>query len=333
MPLTSGKPGSVRLDNSALSRRDCLRIGFTAFASASLQSTAAAKDDPLSAGPKMTGRIYLTANLLDGTAPRSRTNTLIALDPETGEWEEIIENCDFRPRVSHDGRTVAFLRNQALWTRTVAGGEVRRVLDLPGENSGAPPVWSHDGKQIIISLGDRPPAKPSWVFKTLRMNADGSNVEELKIPPEDGVHDWSSDGEWLLTTSSRNAKIGWQLYVMHQDGTAQHQLTEGGNPFYTRFSPDAKRVLYSDGTSEERRGIWVVDRDGTNRRRIFPTQDLIASPCWSPDGTRIAIGIRDLDLQRTGRASSRIEVMDLEGEHRVSLSLPERANPDMPDWR
>jgi Tol biopolymer transport system component len=82
--------------------------------------------------------------------------------------------------------------------------------------------------QIVISLGTYDNNRKQWSFKTLRVNSDGSGTESLPIPAEDGVQDWSPDGEWLVTTSSRNAKIGWQLYLLRLDGTGQRQITEGG---------------------------------------------------------------------------------------------------------
>lgn len=320
------------LVHGPLSRRAWLRMGLAGFASGLLPVPSTAEARLVRADPKNVGMIYTTANLIDGAEPNP-VSSLIAIDPETGEWKKVLDGCDFRPRASRDGKMIAFAKDGGLWTRAIAGGEAKRILDMEGATSGSPPVWSGDGKEIIVSLGRHDNTKQHWVFKTLRVAADGSKREELKIPAEDGVQDWSADGEWVVTTSSRNAKIGWQLYMMHTDGTGQRQVTEGGNPFYVRFSPDGKRLLYSDGTSEERRGVWVVDVDGTNRRRIFPTGSLVASACWSPDGTRIAIGIRDLEGELAGRTSSRIEVMDLEGEHRLSLTLPDRCNPDMPDWR
>jgi TolB protein len=227
---------------------------------------------------------------------------------------------------------VAFTRDGALWTSPgVPGSEPRRILDLGGATAGSPAVWSGNGKQLIISLGKRDPKGEPWIFETLRLNADGTRREALPIPREDMVHDWSADGAWLVTSSSRNAKIGWELYVVRPDGRDVRQITEGGNPFYARFSPDGRRVLYSDGTSEQRRGVWVVDRDGTGRRKVWAAPDEVVSPCWSPDGTRIAIGIRDLNRQGV-RPQGRIEIMDLEGGHRVSLGLPD-GQPDMPDWR
>ena len=77
------------------------------------------------------------------------------------------------------------------------------------------------------------------------------------------------DGRWLLTASSRGAKIGWQLYVMRPDGTEQRRITEGGNPFYARFAPDGSRVIYTDNARGDQSGIWIVNVDGTNSRRIL----------------------------------------------------------------
>jgi Tol biopolymer transport system component len=281
--------------------------------------------------PKRASRIYLTARSEDG---KDNAISLFAIDPETGEWSKVLDRCDIRPRISPDGRTIAFRNDNALWTRSVAGGDdPKRILDLEGAPTGEP-IWSGDAKEIIISPGVRSPDNEHWIFKTLRFVADGSRRQTLKIVPEDSVQDWSADGQWIVVASSRNAKIGWQLYVMHPDGTGERQVTEGGNPFYTRFAPDSRRLLYSDGTTEERRGAWLVGIDGKGRRRIFPTGTDQASACWSRDGTRIAIGIRSFEpVPGDFRGTARLEVMDLDGEHRTSFSLPSGSNPDMPDWR
>jgi Tol biopolymer transport system component len=219
---------------------------------------------------------------------------------------------------------------QSLWTRTIAGGaEPKRVVRLDSARGGDLPVWSPDSKQIILSLGTRDEARRQWVFETFRINADGSGRTPLAVPPEDGVQDWSSDGAWVVTTSSRNAKIGWQLYVMHPDGSDARQVTEGGNAFYVRFAPDGRRLLYTDGPRAERRGIWVVDLDGTNRRRILATGQAKASACWSPDGQRIAVAIDGSETDEHGR----LELVNLDGTHRTLLTFPSQHVSDMPDWR
>ena len=172
---------------------------------------------------------------------------------------------------------------QSLWIRSLAAdGMPERVVSLAvSDSGGALPIWSADGKQIIFSVGKFDESRKQWVNETFRINADGSGREPLKIPAQDRVQDWSPDGAWLLTASSRNAKIGWQLYVMRSDGKDERQVTEGGNPFYARFSPDGRRLLYSDGTLKlkDRQGIWIVGR----RRQ--------GSPSHPPDGRRASLGM------------------------------------------
>ena len=65
--------------------------------------------------------------------------------------------------------------------------------------------------------------------ETWRFNVDGSGAVKLPIPETDEVDDWSPDGRWLVTVSDRHPPhgSGYQLYLMHPDGTDQRRLTEG----------------------------------------------------------------------------------------------------------
>jgi Tol biopolymer transport system component len=273
-----------------------------------------------------TGRIYVADGQAEGH--------LVAFDPASGEREELFAGCKIRPRIAPDGRRVAYEWEGWIWVRDLAkGSEARQVLDLGGAAFGTPPVWSHDGAQLVVSLGWRDEERDHWRFETYRMNADGTAKEALKIPREDGVEDWSSGGRWLLTTSSRGAKIGWQLYVMRLDGTDERQITEGGNPFYTRFSPDGRRVLYSDGTTEERRGVWVVNLADLTRHKVLSTGRALASACWSPDEQRIAVVVYDRDPMAANPEAGRLVVLNVDGSNPLEFPLHGVLNADMPDWR
>ena len=233
---------------------------------------------------------------------------------------------------------MAYEKDDALWVRGLdRGAEPARVVDLAGATAGSPAAWSPDGKQLIISLGRHDEERRAWVYTTVRINVDGSDRKELPIPAEDNVQDWSSDGRWLLTASSRNAKIGWQLYVMRPDGTEQRRITEGGNPFYARFSPDGRRVLYTDGARGDQSGIWIVDADGKNARRVLPVdRNTMGSACWSPDGKRIAVTFSPLNPNpQAGRDPQPLQVVvvDLDGGGQSKIVLPGLGGTDMPDWR
>jgi RNA polymerase sigma factor (sigma-70 family) len=291
---------------------------------------------------KPAGRIFTTASLATDDAGRP-ISSVVAVDPESGHVTKVFDESPGRLMVSPDARIVAYASGDlsantpppermrlSLWSRAVAGSDSpRRIVRLEGAGYGALPVWSANSKQIIVSIpsGDELLKRPA--FSTFRIDADGSHRVSLKIPAQDMVHDWSADGAWVVTTSTRNAKIGWQLYIMHPDGTDARQITEGGNPFYVRFSPDGRRLLYSDGAGKDRWGVWVVGFDGKDRRRIFPTARTTASACWSPDGQQIAVAIQGATPEERGR----LEIVNLDGTHRTLLTMPGQDIADMPDWR
>ena len=228
-----------------------------------------------------------------------------------------------------------------LWVRGLdPDAKPRRIVGLGGSSSGSPPVWSPDGKQLIISVGHR--EDPRWIFTTIRVTIDGKVREELAVPPEDCVHDWSPGGRWIVTVSQRGAKSGWQLYVMRPDGTDQRRISKEGNPYSVRFSPDGRRVLYADNGRGKQSGIWVVDVDGKNGRLVLPVDGHGRRPQLDlprPAGLPMESGSPSLCFDtlgcgRTALLPIRVVVMDLDGGHPFDIDTPEGGSPtDMPDWR
>ena len=122
---------------------------------------------------------------------------------------------------------------------------------------------------------------------------------------------------------------------MRPDGTDQRRITEKGNPFYARFSPDGRRVLYTDGALQDQSGIWVVDADGTKPRRVLPVESkMLASACWSPDGKQIAVvsgahgGARDA----SGRFQAFRVLVTSTAPGRVEFLIPNE-DARYADWR
>jgi len=74
---------------------------------------------------------------------------------------------------------------------------------------------------------------------------------------------------------------GGDIYIVNADGTGLRRLTDGIDP---AFSPDGRQVAFTRW--RDRRGLYVVNADGTEERLVFAWNQTKA-PAWSPDGTRI----------------------------------------------
>jgi RNA polymerase sigma factor (sigma-70 family) len=309
-----------------------------------------AETKPAREKPVGPGRIYVHVNfpptLIDYLAQRDLNARLVAIDPDTGTWDKINDNGGF-PRLSPDGNTLLFTRQlDQVWSCDVRGKEEPRQLS----DKGGHPRWSADGKRFVTTRGKLTPAD-AWQTETWQVNADGSGATQLAVPDTDFVDDWSRDGQWFVTSSDRHPPKGrgYQLYLMHPDGTGQRRLTRGaGLNCASRFSPDGQLLVYL----HQERGInslHVAAIHMSSDWEILKEKDGVApeSCSWSPDSRRLVVvflkrppaGARDL-LGNPIRETWRMETMDVDGGNRRELKLRNaKGEPQVPlgigdpDWR
>jgi Tol biopolymer transport system component len=75
---------------------------------------------------------------------------------------------------------------------------------------------------------------------------------------------------------------GGDFYTINADGSALLRITSGTDPVW---SPDGSQIAFTRW--QEPRGVWVVDADGSNERRLFDWPRETSYPSWSQDGTQI----------------------------------------------
>jgi RNA polymerase sigma factor (sigma-70 family) len=278
--------------------------------------------------------VLFPPNFIDLLAQRNLHARLLAIDPDTGKWQQVVDDGGFS-RVSPDGHTLLFTRERVqIWSYDVRGREEPKRLS----DKGGKPSWSPDGKQFVTTPGEIT-GDDGWKTETWRVNADGSGATKLPVPDTDFVEDWSADGRWFVTCSDRHPPRGrgYQLYLMHPDATGQRRLTRGaGLNCYPRFSHDGRRLVYL----HQERGVnslHVMDVDGTNDRTVVKEEGLVTPDhaSWSPDGKRLAVvfikrpkpGATDF-LGNPIRETYRLEIMDADGGNRKELKL--RLSDDVP---
>ena len=266
-------------------------------------------------------------------------------------WTKVADQSDSKSfdtffRVSRDGRFLAFARRESSGPPDRVVGISIRDLTRNGEIRklsavGFNPFWSADGKQLMMAAGKgEVPGTTMSKLEAWIVNADGSEPRKLPIPETDQVNDWSPDGTWVLTGSHRDQGVGYQIYRMRLDGTEARRLTTTGAGVLNldgRISPDGRQIAYWR-IGDRQSGIWVMDADGLNARRIFDstTEGVIpGAPTWSPDGQKIACSVHIERRHEKGyleMVDHKLVILDLAGGAPVKIAPPLTTGLGDPQW-
>ncbi len=141
------------------------------------------------------------------------------------------------------------------------------------------------------------PVSPPWAPYQARWQAAAADTakkkDSLPLTPTRKVEFDTHEGTWIsLDVSPDGRSIVFELlgdlYTMPSTGGAATRITSGP-AFDTqpRYAPDGKHIVFlSDRSGAE--NIWVCDADGKNPRPLTKgTNQLYASPTWTPDGNYI----------------------------------------------
>jgi hypothetical protein len=206
---------------------------------------------------------------------------------------------------SPDGSRIAFdnfLEGEyGIETADPDGSDVVRLTEGVNDSWAS---WSPDGTKILFSSTRYDPlieqCTPGFPHEygcptdIYVMDVDGSNVVRL-------TDDLGSEYQPVWSPDSRRIAFARSLgdpqlshpaiFTMDPDGTDVRQISsaDGGSDFWPSWSPDGSQLVFAAIRNEDW-GIWVVESDGSNERRIFGGvgTGYVNNPVWSPDGSLIA---------------------------------------------
>ncbi len=238
---------------------------------------------------------YARAQVVDGT----RTSWLECAPFEGGESRRLTAgDSDSAPSWSPDGSVLAFLRPASaepgaprqIWLLPTDGGEARRLTDLTHTVSGFD--WLPDASAVIATVDIDPH----------RGQRDGSKTTVVR------------------ETYYRGDALGYREEAWHQlfridasKGEAT-QLTGGTyNHAHPVVSPDGRWVAFTADRTvdrEKRRPfgseLCLMSTRGGHVERLTPGIMSAGKPCWSPDGSALAVSVTDMS-QRHQAYLERIE--------------------------
>lgn len=177
-------------------------------------------------------------------------------------------------------------------------------------------------------------------FDIFAAGREGGDLERLtETDGYDAEATLSRDGNWIVFTSLRDGDL--DIYSMRSDGTRLRRLTDevgyDGGPF---FSYDGTKIVYrahhpaSDSAVADYRrllgqnlirpsqlDLWIMNADGSDKRRITNNGAANFGPYFFPDGKRVIFSSnmddeagREFDLYAVDVETQEIERITFTGD-------------------
>ena len=264
------------------------------------------------------GEVY--AMDADGTSPRNLTQ-----DPAK----------DVHPAWSPDGRRIAFVSrrdgNSEVYVMNADGSGKRNLTRDRAQDDY--PTWSPDGRRLAFLRGPQ----GFCSYQLYVVNADSSGLRRLTLRVPEGTPEttgrckgkadqlvWSPDGRTIY----------FGRYLVRTDGSGARRLPYFPLTGWSRavWSPDGTRIAFAakspgpppTSTSPSHSDIYVMNADGSGKRRLTHDARSNAEPAWSPDGRRIA-------FKSSRDGNSEIYVMNADGSGKRNLTR-NPARDGRPSW-
>lgn len=235
----------------------------------------------------------------------------IALLPlDTLQWQRLDYprqpgDRDQQPRVSPDGRWIAFVRNPELgrvYRMPLAGGELSALDDELSEVRGL--AWLADSRGLLVARWD-------GMDMQVRQLGDGPALPAA-LP---GAWPASARRAPVVAFVHRHVRTG--LGVATGNGPPQPLYRSSGSELAPTLSADGRRLaLYSDRGGQP--GLWLGSADGSAPLRVVSglQPDIQQPPDWSEDGSHLLVVARQ---GRQPRSLYEVEVASGRGRR---LELP-----------
>lgn len=238
----------------------------------------------------------------------NRTDTLVAVDPSDVTSRTAIASVDHAPgfgifaTLSPDGGAIAYTALPPTTERPAPDAPAQvAVIDANGDTKLladdidllVPPVWTPDGKSIVVRK-NTPAPDSAGTFDLILLGLDGSRST---------ITTWHSASVFPIAFAPDGSKLyfatlnanGSDLYSVAPDGTAETQLAHLSDQITREWtlSPDGSSIAYTESISGQTPQLTVkrIDLASGAISLALPGDDTQSAfnPAWRPDG-KLSVG-------------------------------------------
>ncbi len=203
--------------------------------------------------------------------------------PDGGEARQVTEPGlgDARPRVSPDGRTIAFQStrsgNSDLWLMDVDGRNLRQFTTDAANDFFH--NWSPDGQSLVF-CSERSGNRDIWLQELGQTQAR----QLTQDPSADDDPSFSPDGKLIAYDS--HARGNADIWVMNADGTSRRFVLGGTDTEQSPLFSRDGRMLYFERyvAGRQRTSLYAATLDGANEMLLAADA---ASASLTPDGETV----------------------------------------------
>lgn len=236
------------------------------------------------------------------------------LNPVDGRWRELDYEArpgdlDAVPKVSPDGRWIAFVRNPQMgdvWRIPVDGGKAEQLTRLGAEMRGL--AWSPDSRSIVFGI------RVDHESRLYLLDADSGTFADLGI--EDAQAPAISAQSGMLAFVHRRPHFGIRR-IDAATGEDTPLFASSGRDTQPTLSPDGQQLAFTSDRAGRFELWWADLRRPDSLRPIEGVRpDTRQAPLWSQDGRRLLT----LALDADGKPSA-LEIEPATG-HTTALQIP-----------
>lgn len=254
--------------------------------------------------------------------PHGTIYAIVSRDLRTGREQTVTARPggSVAPRVSPDGKTLAFVRRvdtgSRLFLRTLATGEERSLFDRLDKDLQeawavhgvyAQYAWTPEGTHLVIwgqgKIWRVDATTGTGTQVPFRAQVEQTVNEALRFPvdvhpPEVAVRMLrharvAPDGRSVVYSA-----LG-HLYVRPlPDGEPRRLTQDAAHEAWPSFSPDGRSLVYVTWDDEQKGRVKVIGVDGSGARDVVAAPGHYARPSFSPDGQQIVYRATGPDSRR-----------------------------------